>query len=127
MHPEKIVLPIGRALEALRVLDPIASMPHPVARSAYRIGRLLARLQMHPDIVAAEKTRQAAVRKVGVEKDGVTSVPPERLQEFTDDYGPVAATLAVFEVAKLPVSAFDGLSGVSGADMAALQDFLEDD
>lgn len=126
MDNEKISLPVGRALEALRILERLASAPYP-ARAAYRIGRLLARLQMNPDITAAENSRRTTVQKFGIEKDGQISVPPEQMLAFSEDYGPVAATVVTLDVFQLPLAVFDDGPAIAPADMAGLQDFLTED
>lgn len=125
-NDKEISIAVGRALEALRILERLAASPYP-ARAAYRIGRLVARLQMNPDVIAAEKTRQEVVRKLGVEKDGQISVPADKLQCFSDEYGSVAAVVVELDIVKLPVSVFEDGPYISPADMVILQDFVEED
>ena len=124
---ESIVIPVGQALQALQVLQRMATVQFPVAMHAYRIGRVIARLQMHPDLMAADEARATAVRKFGAEKDGQISVAPDRIAEFSAQYGPIAVLPVSLEVPKLPVAILEHAPPMTPADMMALEPFLEGD
>ena len=119
-------MPVGNAINALSSFQGLAASNFP-ARVAYRIGRLITRLQLNPDIMAAEKIRAAAVRKFGTEKDAMISVDPDKQREFSDEYGPVASTMIDLDIQRLPVSILDHAPEMTPADMAVLEPFLEDE
>ena len=121
-----IKLPVGQAIEALRVLQKLAGANFP-ALDAYRIGRMMARMEMHPDIVAADRSRVDLIRKHGVEKDGNVSVPSEKMEDFARDYGPIAVTGVELELHRLPLEILANAPQMTPIDMKTLEPFLKEE
>ena len=82
----------GQALVALQALQKLAGANFP-AMEAFQIAKAIATLNADINVVAIDRTRHAMAKKHGVEKDGMLSVPPEKMPAFLAEYAPVADAL----------------------------------
>ena len=119
-----ITMPVGRAVQALQALQKMGQGSFP-AREAYWIARLTNRLQDHPDIAAADQYRNASIRKFGVEKEGMISVPTDKLAEFAAEYESVAVLPVDLEVTLLDLSILEHAPPMQPTEMAVLEPFFE--
>lgn len=116
----------GDAAAALEPFSRLSGKTLP-ARAAFSVARAFAVLRAHPDVIATESARQAAVRKYGVEADGNVSVQPENAAAFTEEYLPIASALIELDVKKLPASIWDSVPDMSVSDALALMPFCEEE
>jgi hypothetical protein len=95
------------------------------AMESYCIGRVVSRLEAHPDVVAALQAQWAAAKRVGTEKDGMINVPPERVAEFYAEFGPVAQSPIELDLPLLLFSFLDHAPPMTVADARILESFME--
>lgn len=119
----KIQIPTGRALAALEVLKKLQADNN---KDAYRIGRVLYRLEAHPDLTAAEQSRMNLVRKFGDEKDGQFSVPAEKQAAFFTEYAAIANETIEIDVPMMPISVLDSAPVMKPGEAALLEAFIEE-
>ena len=120
----KISIPVGQALQALEVLQQWGAASFP-AKQAFQIGKLSARLRLHPDVIAADQARMAAFKKFGAEVEGRIKIPPQQLKQFSDEYSPVANSPCEIEAQRLPISILEHAPNMTPDEMTMLEPFLE--
>ena len=113
----------GQALVALQALQKLAGANFP-AMEAFQIAKAIATLNADTNVVAIDRTRHAMAKKHGVEKDGMLSVPPEKMPAFLAEYGPVADASIEVDLAPLPFSILEHAPEMTPAELMALEPFL---
>ena len=119
-------MPLGQATQALGAFNKMVAAPFP-ATEAFLIARTISKLNLNPDVTAAEAARVAAVRKFGVQStDGQIAVPPEKMGKFTEEYGPVVLREVELDITPLPISILEHAPKMTPAEMLALEPFLKE-
>ena len=113
----------AHALAAIQALQKLSGANFP-AMEAFQIAKTLATLTANTTLVATDKTRLAMAKKYGAEKDGMITVPPDKMLAFIADYGPVADAFVELDLARLPFSILEHAPQMTPAEMMALQPFL---
>lgn len=120
--PQRLAVPAGLAADAARVL-PKLLQTEMRAEDAFRVAHLLAVLSADPTVAAVNQTRAAMLRKHGKEEDGRVLLPPEALESFLAEFGPVAEKPVTFDLAPLPISVLQDLR-LTPADALPLRPFF---
>jgi hypothetical protein len=127
-----ILVTVGQALDALLAMQKIlTSCTFEKSIDTYLLARVVARLRMNPEIVATENTRASIVQKYTKidPSTGSWQIPPDKMQEYAQDYGCFALASVELDVPKLPVSILKEVQGgvISGNEMLQLLPFLKEE
>jgi hypothetical protein len=122
--PQPLTMPSGQAFQALQALQRMATMDEFPGALSYRIARVIARLQINPDLMAFDTARAAIVRKLS---GGAPSLPADKLPEFMAEYDPLAMTPITLDLPRLPLAILDHAAKIKPADVMALEPFLEEE
>lgn len=115
-------LKVGQVLAAFEAFGRVAGEKLP-PKGAYWVARVIKRLE--PEYAAAEGRRVALVKELGQEKDGSLSVPPERMKDFLDRWGPVLSEEIEVDAPRLKLEHL-GEVPLLGSDMLAIEPFIEE-
>lgn len=94
-------VPVGQALQVLNTCQKLASAPFADVMLAYAIGKTLAKLQMNPDVLAAETARGAIAKK---HAGDLPNVPKDKLAAFSAELTPVFMEPVKLDIKRLPVT-----------------------
>ena len=126
-------LPIGRTTQALEVLSRFGNYGFPAdqGRLRFAVARTFAALCADPNVIACEKSRQAAINHHGKpnEKGEMAIHPgdPSAWAEFLAEYGPIADTEVEIHVPKIPATIVDCVPpGITPNDLISIMPFIED-
>lgn len=123
MQKATVVVTLNQVFEGKETIRRILSTPLEV-KLAYRMNKIATVLLRK--LKEIEKIRVDLVDKYGKEDDkGRTSVPPENIKAFTEEFERELDKEIDLEVQPIPFSCLKSIS-ISAADLVAIQPFIEE-
>lgn len=93
-------------------------------RGSYLVLRALKALE--PEFQLIESKRADLIRELGVEKEGMIEVPPEKMNEFNSRFNAMLETSIEVAMDAIPLSSLGDIK-MSALDLMVLEPLLKDD
>lgn len=116
-------LQVSNILQAKDALQKLSNEKLPV-RGSFLMARALRALE--PEYQIVEKKRADIIKELGVEKEGMIEVKPEKMGEFSTRFNAILETYIEVAMEAIPLSTLGDVK-ISPMDLMALEPFLLDD